>query len=166
MGQFSNSVVAKFKWPIACMQEIRSPAGFRNSLLPFLQYILKCVFVTEKTPTEGFTEFWVHWPIDKKNQHLFDSRVFHRKIRESLPSVRWLLWRTQHALPASCSSRLLLLLHSLVFTLYSFWMKLPSDEFAQLDISAKWLERVEVCTSPSTECVHFYSSNEGICWIK
>ena len=23
--------------------------------------------------------------------------------------------------------------------------------------SAKWLERVKVCASPSTECVHFYS---------
>ena len=39
----------------------------------------------------------------------FDSRVFRRKMRESLLSFRRLLWRTQHALPASCSSRLLLL---------------------------------------------------------
>ena len=41
-------------------------------------------------------------------------------------------------------------------------MKLPLEEFAQLDISAKWLEPVEVCASPSTECVHFYSYDEGI----
>ena len=40
---------------------------------------------------------------------VFDSRVFLRKMRESLLSVRQLLWRTQHALPASYSSRLLLL---------------------------------------------------------
>ena len=39
---------------------------------------------------------------------------------------------------------------------------LPSDEVAQLDISAKWLQRVEVCASPSTERVHYYSCNEGI----
>ena len=38
---------------------------------------------------------------------IFDSRVFRRTMRESLLSVRWLLiWRTQHALPASCSTRL------------------------------------------------------------
>ena len=33
---------------------------------------------------------------------------------------------------------------------------------AQLDISAKWLEPVEVCASPSTERVYFYSYDEGI----
>ena len=49
----------------------------------------------------------------------FDSSVFCGKIRESLLLVRWLLWRTKHALPASCSSRLLLLLCSLVSTIYS-----------------------------------------------
>ena len=40
--------------------------------------------------------------------------------------------------------------------------KLPSDGVAQLDISTKWLEHVEVCASPSTERVHFYSYDEGI----
>ena len=39
---------------------------------------------------------------------------------------------------------------------------LPSEEVAQLDISAKWLQRVEVCASPSTERVHIYSCDEGI----
>ena len=34
--------------------------------------------------------------------------------------------------------------------------KLPSDEVAQFDISAKWLESVEVFASPSTECVHLF----------
>ena len=38
--------------------------------------------------------------------------------------------------------------------------KYPPDEVAQLDISAKWVEPVEVCASPSTEYVHFYSYNE------
>ena len=50
----------------------------------------------------------------------------------------------------TCSSRLLLSLHSLVSTIYSIWMKLLSDEVAQLDISAKWLDGVEVCAYPST----------------
>ena len=87
---------------------------------------------------------------------IFDSRVFRRKMRESLLSVRWLLWRTQHALPASCSSRLLLLLCSLVSTIYSIWMKLPSsDNVAQwVGHQCKMAERVEVCAS-STERVHF-----------
>ena len=31
---------------------------------------------------------------------------------------------------------------------------------AQLDISAKWLERSEVCASPSTDRVYFYSCDE------
>ena len=52
------------------------------------------------------------------------------------------------------------MLHSLVSTIYSIRMKLPSDQFAQLDISAKWLEGAEVCAS--TELVHFYSCDEGI----
>ena len=39
---------------------------------------------------------------------------------------------------------------------------LPSDEVAQLDISAKWLQRVEVCAFPSTERVYYYSCDEGI----
>ena len=40
--------------------------------------------------------------------------------------------------------------------------KLPFGEVAQLDISAKWLEPVKVCASPSTECVHLYSYDEVI----
>ena len=40
--------------------------------------------------------------------------------------------------------------------------KVLSDEVAQVDISAEWLERVDVCASPSTECVHFYSCDKGI----
>ena len=56
-----------------------------------------------------------------------------------------LLWRTQHALLASCSSRLLLLLCSLVSTIYSIWMKLPSsDNVAQwVGHQCKMAERVE-----------------------
>ena len=49
------------------------------------------------------------------------------------------------------------------------WLRVPiwsgtllSDEVAQLDISAKWLEPVEVCASPSTERVYFNSYDEGI----
>ena len=51
---------------------------------------------------------------------------------ESLLPVRRLLWRTQQALPASCSSRLLLLWQPRFHHI-----KLLLDEVAQLDISAK-----------------------------
>ena len=43
-----------------------------------------------------------------------------------------------------------------IATIYNIWMKLRSNEVAQLDISAKWLERVEVCASPSTERVQLW----------
>ena len=73
-------------------------------------------------------------------------------------------------LPAWCSSRLLLLLCSLVSTIYSIWMKLPSDEVAQFDISAKWLECVEVCFSFNRTCAFSqlwwrHLMNKVICFV-